>query len=1225
MRTIRYLSMLVVLLCSVTAWGQDDNDFDPPGPPEPGEPVLPVDPDEPDTPTYTLTLQATDGGSIKSGSGKYEEGTEVVVEANAPATNYIFIGWNNEQGETISTTLSFTYIMPQRDVTLTAVYDFNPGSPSEPSEPNISDGPGSTDTQTLYELKLIAEEGGSITAGAGKYEENEVVTVTASAAATNFVFTGWTDSSGATVSEERSFEFTMPAHDETLTAHYDFQPGSPSEPSEPDIPEIVDPDPIPTHILTVETEEGGTVQVNGTSVNGKGEFTLEEGSEVTITTTLSTNFVFDGWYSADTLYSANKNFTFNMGISDMSLKARFSFDPNAPSEPEVPETTNSEIYLMSVVGLPGETINYPLYLNSNDTISNIQFNIQFPKMMNVDLDGVSISPEAKGYAYAHKFLGTQEDNSEEFNTYEITLTGGTTPPGNTALLIFPVTIDENIERGRFRVWVNQVIMTTTEGTEVNASVRNGAINTDYVEPDTYAYLDNLISVGSSTYSTTQAQQISHLEPFTVEVPADSISHILGCSDVSFMTFKGLESYRKITDEQTAENGFWYGKDDYVRSYVADPSVMGMAVQYNPDTHIMSIMQYPGAYEVGDADTVKVYFTYKYKYYEVELRLNINRADILIDLKDELLNVMYLANDARERIMNCYEMTSASPIKELEPLCDYLMANADNYLYEIENIDDNEEFNLTEFYNQVREFIEFAHYTVNDIYVQIEAYTNAFESLMNMIAKLDYAIDDVQGKVPQALIDEAKEFEYFVRDAQPSFVLEEYANAEAKIAYMIDNLYASIQTEEVTVDNEVAGELDESVPVPEDVVILRVSGPLNGTDIKFIRENMQKLQVLDMHEAWIVSGGEAYLDDLHTSDLTIGDRMFAGLPTLTDIVLCDSIGSIGTDVLNGTLNVSTIAVPAMTQNVAAGMLNGTKKDIKVEWNSTVAVVPSLLNGNPNLIVYAVDGVKGEKDWQNIVRNGKIESIVLRDDYAFCIPEAFTANKVQYSRKFTNQAGPNAAGGWESIVLPFDVKSIKHRSTGRTLLPFGNTDSCDARFWLASLQQNGFTASASIDANTPYIIRMPNSIEYDDDANVSGVVVFSAESEDGVVMHATSEATAAQGDGYELVPSYDLVEPSTTVYVLNGNQYEEYMPGSIFVREEFGVKPFEAYVTVQDEDLSNSKFISIFENIDGIEEIKADIDNNRSIYDLYGRRIDKASMKSGNIYIINGKKLLYKVKG
>lgn len=84
--------------------------------------------------------------------------------------------------------------------------------------------------------------------------------------------------------------------------------------------------------------------------------------------------------------------------------------------------------------------------------------------------------------------------------------------------------------------------------------------------------------------------------------------------------------------------------------------------------------------------------------------------------------------------------------------------------------------------------------------------------------------------------------------------------------------------------------------------LELTGELNGTDIRYIREmagrDMQgnatvgKLSILDLSEAMIVSGGDPYYLDNYSSGNSIGDYMFDNCSQLTSVSLPLSVTSIG---------------------------------------------------------------------------------------------------------------------------------------------------------------------------------------------------------------------------------------------------------------------------------------------------------------------------------------------
>ena len=68
--------------------------------------------------------------------------------------------------------------------------------------------------------------------------------------------------------------------------------------------------------------------------------------------------------------------------------------------------------------------------------------------------------------------------------------------------------------------------------------------------------------------------------------------------------------------------------------------------------------------------------------------------------------------------------------------------------------------------------------------------------------------------------------------------------------------------------------------------LKITGFINGTDVKFLRERITagKVTKLDLADVRIVAGGEAYYSSHHTANDIIGDSMFYQCSKLTSIVL-----------------------------------------------------------------------------------------------------------------------------------------------------------------------------------------------------------------------------------------------------------------------------------------------------------------------------------------------------
>jgi len=113
---------------------------------------------------------------------------------------------------------------------------------------------------------------------------------------------------------------------------------------------------------------------------------------------------------------------------------------------------------------------------------------------------------------------------------------------------------------------------------------------------------------------------------------------------------------------------------------------------------------------------------------------------------------------------------------------------------------------------------------------------------------------------------------------------------------------------------------------DSVIDLTLSGELNGSDIKTIRE-MGALSVLNLAEAKIVSGGEAYYsiyvyipmggsrtDYFYTSYDVLGSWFFCGCSSLTSVILPNSITAIGTGALSQCSKLTSINVPSSVTSI-----------------------------------------------------------------------------------------------------------------------------------------------------------------------------------------------------------------------------------------------------------------------------------------------------------------------
>ena len=131
------------------------------------------------------------------------------------------------------------------------------------------------------------------------------------------------------------------------------------------------------------------------------------------------------------------------------------------------------------------------------------------------------------------------------------------------------------------------------------------------------------------------------------------------------------------------------------------------------------------------------------------------------------------------------------------------------------------------------------------------------------------------------------------------------------------------TRQVTIKLDEAGTLPNRIAVSRKNLItnLKIVGKINGTDLKFIREmagrdyNLNKtdgkLSKLDLSEAKIVAGGDAYVQygNKYTSNDKLGDYAFYRCSRLTNLILPSSVTEIGWGAFDGCSGLTSMTIPS----------------------------------------------------------------------------------------------------------------------------------------------------------------------------------------------------------------------------------------------------------------------------------------------------------------------------
>ena len=453
-------------------------------------------------------------------------------------------------------------------------------------------------------------------------------------------------------------------------------------------------------------------------------------------------------------------------------------------------------------------------------------------------------------------------------------------------------------------------------------------------------------------------------------------------------------------------------------------------------------------------------------------------------------------------------------------------------------------------------------------------------------------------------------------------------------------------------------------------------------------------------------------NLPASLINIGEHALSR-SEITNLVIPDNVTTIGNNAfINGSFDQVTIPQSVTSIGAAAfkyarikNTLNITPSDnlqlgesalqcsssgwydsyhlTNVYWNSTTQFPKDKFGSIDYLYLPENGKVSNKEGIGYIFYNGITDHIVINytnnsNIYSYRLNNAIKTKEVTYTRNFNQTSGYGEAAGWQTIVLPFDVKEITYSKQYSqeqetiSLAPFGSTaleTAGTVPFWLYELGTDGkYKAATEIKAHQAYLICMPNNDKYPSENNISGEVKFAAsDATNGITLGATQGALKrSKGTKFDLVPTYDGVMQHDTVYVLNENNWyygndKEYPAGSVFVKnysESYSnnpaVYPFQAYLVTNEGKTSVASAPMSYSigggdgTITGIEDvpfatpdkatkaysrngvlyINTDADRTINIYDVTGRTVRIIEAREGvnevhgldsGIYLLEGQKV------
>lgn len=173
--------------------------------------------------TYRLSVVSNPSGAGYAYADSYElaegEHTYVYTYNN---TGFEFLNWTIE-GEEVSKSTSFYYVMPEYDVTIVANYSYNPASPGNPS-------PEEQKVKHPVVVRAIPSGAASLSpSGAFDMEENASRQIYAYPN-TGWHLTGWTINGEKLQSTTSPISITMGEKALDIAAYFSYNPASPSNP-----------------------------------------------------------------------------------------------------------------------------------------------------------------------------------------------------------------------------------------------------------------------------------------------------------------------------------------------------------------------------------------------------------------------------------------------------------------------------------------------------------------------------------------------------------------------------------------------------------------------------------------------------------------------------------------------------------------------------------------------------------------------------------------------------------------------------------------------------------------------------------------------------------------------------------------------------------------------------------------------------------------------------------
>ena len=349
-----------------------------------------------------------------------------------------------------------------------------------------------------------------------------------------------------------------------------------------------------------------------------------------------------------------------------------------------------------------------------------------------------------------------------------------------------------------------------------------------------------------------------------------------------------------------------------------------------------------------------------------------------------------------------------------------------------------------------------------------------------------------------------------------------------------------------------------------------------------------------------------------------------------------VAQIADNAFSGNSQLVTVSIPPTVEACGKNIFGGCNRLCAIIWQPQIPLNKNQTGHieNSNLLFYTSSKDLAPDGVENIIVNNHANQIKLIENNEFYCRQTFIADKISFTHHFTMETGIGESKGWETLVLPFDVKKITHATKGE-IVPFATYSAGDGTlpFWLYCYDSmRGFIEATSIEANRPYVISMPNNIRYAVEYILAGYVEFS--SENASVMPSDNLQPVMCGD-IMFWPTFSTTSKDVKALNVN-NDYISYPgslnPGSTFI---FGIRearPFEAYMTSSS---GSNASVAIFDDLPtrmGVIPVIDHQDELIKVYSISGQMVkicngltsmeDVLRGLTPGVYVVNGQKMVVK---